>query len=1123
MSEDQDQYPWYISTNPTGEDLLEGKSQEKISAAIAKHIQYIDSLSEEDSRGLSMPRVIGVEGSWGSGKSNILHILEHEKFSDDFKYKFFTYDAWANQEDLQRRTILERLTSYLVDKNILKGKVKIRLMKSDGNNELKLHEKEVTWKKKLDLLMAKRVENITSSVTPLNDEFKYFMLVLAVTPILVTLMNALKSTHFNGYCFIGITILLAILPTLLFLGIIRYKNLELKNVLHFYQPTTENRTTYQVFVESEPSIREFSSWMKDISDGLDASKEPNASKEPDKYKLIVIFDNMDRLPADKVKKLWSAIHSIFALENFKNIWCIIPYDFQHLSCAFGSEEGERERLTKCFIDKSFPVVYRVPEPVVTDYKKIFDDFFEKAFDKKVDENDKETISRCYRIIHLEPNIRTIISFINRMVTLSKTYRKLEEKESIGYVGMALYLLREDNLLKHPRIKKDGEEVACTTNEYLLSDDFFFKFEGIVLERDNIRNDVAALVYGIDKDKAYQLLMYKTIEMCFKGEGSTTLIPYTENSWFAQMLPEVVHRIDAVYYGNVAKELDKIEESKVSEKARESILLSWNFLANRYLCDKRNVDKYTPYERNILKHVKGEIQESVAKVFCSGLTSRKNIKGDRLFETLSELFNEPFAKTWDISKICPKIDVYAEEFASYVKSASDLFGRFPVYTDPKELVNFLASKMIGDEDCLEVIKILHNDDNHHYNLSSLADIAHENLKKEELHSGQFVRMLHVVRLFRPNLGLIFPKKYLLSLWQEVKQNEKDFNHPSDICKELYVLLAVSCPGTLQDELELRPDDRDCKEYAERVLFYTTTSDLIRLTTLNPRDSALQGLLLISLVNKVTDNNSSMEKDFVLKWDSLISSNQGIRVDTLLDFSEAWGYNALVGEDANSSIIDLLPNPEWMGVVLSSKTHIAKELIQKAVTEIKSKPSEEFFNMRDLSLNNTTWSKLLEKLVNGGALSNPLGEFLNGIIVKALHLCARNMCPHNSVITNLLSLGYENYSEFSSEVNDIRRRIFRQEDDYVITVDNFPILHRWIERTDIKEYVNDFADTILAPIVVDASCQDIILSMKDYYSPAIRNSKDTSSALHNQLKQLVKSQNRSEFIEYIDSIVSYESEE
>jgi hypothetical protein len=35
---------------------------------------------------------------------------------------------------------------------------------------------------------------------------------------------------------------------------------------------------------------------------------------------------MDRLPPEKVKEIWSSIHTFFAEEEYKNIHIIIPFD-----------------------------------------------------------------------------------------------------------------------------------------------------------------------------------------------------------------------------------------------------------------------------------------------------------------------------------------------------------------------------------------------------------------------------------------------------------------------------------------------------------------------------------------------------------------------------------------------------------------------------------------------------------------------------------------------------------------------------------------------------------------------------------------------------------------------------
>ena len=64
-------YPHYLSNKPQGVDLFKGKSQEQLSEAMAGHIRSVDSDKESN-----VPRLIGLEGKWGSGKSNVIELLQ---------------------------------------------------------------------------------------------------------------------------------------------------------------------------------------------------------------------------------------------------------------------------------------------------------------------------------------------------------------------------------------------------------------------------------------------------------------------------------------------------------------------------------------------------------------------------------------------------------------------------------------------------------------------------------------------------------------------------------------------------------------------------------------------------------------------------------------------------------------------------------------------------------------------------------------------------------------------------------------------------------------------------------------------------------------------------------------
>lgn len=140
------QFPQFIQNKPCGIDKFDGGSQERLAKTIARHFFQNDALKKES----TLPRIIGIEGVWGSGKSNVVKMLEKELTEG---YYFFEYDAWGHQEDLQRRSILELLTSKLISDNILSGDTTITI-KGGG-------KKSVTWSEKLKYLLARKTETVT--------------------------------------------------------------------------------------------------------------------------------------------------------------------------------------------------------------------------------------------------------------------------------------------------------------------------------------------------------------------------------------------------------------------------------------------------------------------------------------------------------------------------------------------------------------------------------------------------------------------------------------------------------------------------------------------------------------------------------------------------------------------------------------------------------------------------------------------------------------------------------------------------------------------------------------------------------------------------------------------------
>lgn len=203
-------YPKFISNHAIGYDLYEGKSQEKLAQAISNHITNVDKQFDGEKQPL-IPRLIGLEGAWGCGKSNVvaqMHGILKEK------YFFFTYDAWGHQEDLQRRSLLERLTDDLIKAEMLKGDTTLKRLieKSDGSKEVELLTQSCTWQERLQTLVARKSYTRNYTIPKLNNNSKIFALLLLLLGFTITYTN---NTAFIEACGWG-RLLVVLLPLLIF-------------------------------------------------------------------------------------------------------------------------------------------------------------------------------------------------------------------------------------------------------------------------------------------------------------------------------------------------------------------------------------------------------------------------------------------------------------------------------------------------------------------------------------------------------------------------------------------------------------------------------------------------------------------------------------------------------------------------------------------------------------------------------------------------------------------------------------------------------------------------------------------------------------------------------------------
>lgn len=409
----------FLSNEPCREDAFEGHAHQDI----AKQISYIIKTNKKI-------HIIGLDGSWGSGKSNLISLVNKELnginvYDESFDhtschYPFFIYDAWGHQVDPQRRAILEEMTQDLtVTHKILKGKY---------------------WNDKLEALLAKRRKTSTKEVPKMGVGLIGGMIMFLLTPLIIFLENLVPNPHW-------ITRLsITTVPYLIGFGIILYKRIKslkdhkqkvtcsniFSELILVYKDRIKESETYTTVSEKEPSSSEFKAWMEEINDDL---------KKLDKH-LVIVFDNMDRLPSAQVESLWSSIHSFFSEKKYDHITVIIPFDRQHINQAFKNESNENLSYGNDFINKTFDIVFRVPPPIMSDWQIFMEDLWKKSFGLEC--NLDIAVTQIYGTLVKSQTPRKIIAFINEVAAIKMTIR-----DEIPDKYIALFILGKDKIDQNP--------------------------------------------------------------------------------------------------------------------------------------------------------------------------------------------------------------------------------------------------------------------------------------------------------------------------------------------------------------------------------------------------------------------------------------------------------------------------------------------------------------------------------------------------------------------------------------------------------------------------------------------------------------------------------------------------
>lgn len=1038
-------YPIFISNRPCGQDKFDGGSQEKLAESIAEHFKRNDSLPKEE----AIPRIIGIEGGWGSGKSNVVKLLKDKYLTS---YHFFEYDAWGHQEDLQRRSFLELLTEKLILDEILEGDTTIT--KKDGTIE------NVTWKKKKSYLLARKTEKEEKTFPLISGG----IVVVAAVTVFTSIFSYLASGIIPDTCNPLWRMVFTAIPFIIGLIVLFCKTRGLENrwsyLLAIYQDKFTNDVTYETISEDEPTAREFKEWMNDVSESIKQNQKP---------KLVVVFDNMDRLPADKVKELWSSIHTFFAEDGFENVWAIIPFDQEHLACAFGDckddvAKKEAAKLTSYFISKTFPIVYRVPAPVITDYKGVFDKLFLEAFGD-TQSDDKDLINRIYRLHNTEPNVRSIIVFINQLVAL-----RLQWKERISLINIALFTLYKEDILKN-------------SVETILSENYLSKkITKIVQNKEERQEQISALTYGVEIDVAREIPLTKYIQSCISSESEYDINKYADLNSFDSILDEVIADLDESLLDQAVQCLNGL--SRMSD----SISKLWNEIADRRIKQSLSKPEFEDVYKILLLKTDSAHQKKIVSHIVGGITAFTEFIGGDYYNALHEL--EVFLKENSINEQVevPDKEVSPQVFVDYVFAANENYTKYKLKTAPKGLDSFFEGMMPEKLTTTAVIPLLNKSPE--YSFDKLLTRIEKAIDDDEVKEANFEPIMFSYKnlsAHRP-LNKKLNSTTVSTLFSLFASKQQQGIYPDGYYDTIAMSLAAG--------VNIGESGSDAVSRVAKLMdYYANYGDLlINCTSLN--NHMLNQVLKYMTVNGFGGTLSIEE--ILPKYDT-IKSKINVTDEEFLTQLSCWSENAK-NAITKENIKTVIPSAAFYTITASianELTSCINEVVIETLSEISSNNlysqkgnySSDYWHvmiqalinseeMKELPENVSEFGKRILQDVASGTQSLPLNEYLKAIVDKL------------------------NKEEMVSTMIDIRND-FCNGKGSGINFSKFILLEPWLrEKGSLKENPDSVVVKILMPIINDSTCLTLLLKNPNYYISIINKAEKASHEFKQKFTQSYK---------------------
>ncbi|MBU4348646.1 KAP family NTPase [Patescibacteria group bacterium] len=461
----------------------------------------------------SCVHTIGLFSKWGTGKSTVIEMIR-----DKYEYPMFVFDAWKYQDDSLRRIFLIKLVEFLnnegekIDPSILDPLHKTTEIREEVTVSNEESKKQNFWEKIKSFLKANW---------------------LFVVAILLLLIWVSLETYFSFDNFIIQTIknFAAVVGSFSLLGVLLIPIFEKiwKRSVDKFLSSLGPLSTIKTKVEKEERLNspeQFEILFQKIVEKINK-------------RVVIVFDNIDRVQGDTAIKILSTIKTFLDPKNVAGLTFIVPCDSDAINNQIKSfyKDKDDDFDSSEYLRKLFNLIIWMPEFIESDLHAFINKIIEDTGEiKKLLQHEDVAfvIGSAF-----SNNPREIKQFINNLISALVLASKTEVwdriKDGVPYLAKVL-ILKQKYPTAYQRLKEkwfEPENILQDKDEnglrnFMLNTSritidnaepfIYFKEPTISGKLTNSVDLTLALVEG-DKEKAKEIIE--------KEQDNTAVVDFVE--------------------------------------------------------------------------------------------------------------------------------------------------------------------------------------------------------------------------------------------------------------------------------------------------------------------------------------------------------------------------------------------------------------------------------------------------------------------------------------------------------------------------------------------------------------------------------------------------------------------